>query len=68
MRMDKRRMRHIILDKIDSKPDLKYYIDNDYIYQVVVLIIDGICDVIDENNREIPNMVAEKLRLKGRRL
>ena len=40
-------------EKIDSDPDLKYYIDNEYVIKLVDLLIEGIGEVIEENNREL---------------
>ncbi len=38
--------------KIESEPDLKYYIDNDYITKLINLLIEGIGDVVEENNKK----------------
>ena len=40
-------------EKIDSDPDLKYYIDNEYVTKLFDLLIEGIGEVIEENNREL---------------
>lgn len=42
-----------LYEKINSNPDLKYYIDNDYIIKFVDLLIEGISEIIEENNRKL---------------
>ena len=42
-----------LYEKINSDPDLKYYIDNDYIIKLVDLLIEGISEIIEENNRKL---------------
>lgn len=42
-----------LYEKLDSNPDLKYYIDNEYVTMLVDLLIDGIAEVIEENNEEL---------------
>lgn len=39
--------------KIDSDPDLKYYIDNEYVTRLVDLLIEGIGEMIEKNNQEL---------------
>lgn len=50
-----------LYEKINSDPDLKYYIDNDYIIKFVDLLIEGISEIIEENNRKlIDNLLRKK--------
>ena len=42
-----------LYEKLDSNPDLKYYIDNEYVTMSIDLLIDGIAEVIEENNEEL---------------
>lgn len=50
-----------LYEKINSNPDLKYYIDNDYIIKFVDLLIEGISEIIEENNRKlIDNLLRKK--------
>lgn len=42
-----------LYEKLDLNPDLKYYIDNEYVTMLVDLLIDGIAEVIEENNEEL---------------
>lgn len=42
-----------LYEKLDSNPDLKYYIDNEYVTMLVDLLIDGIAEVIEENNEKL---------------
>lgn len=43
----------ILYEKIESDPDLKYYIDNDYITKLVELLVEGIGEAIEENNKKL---------------
>lgn len=44
-----------LYEKINSDPDLKYYIDDEYITKLVELLIEGISEVIEENNTKLLN-------------
>ena len=39
----------IIKNRLKDNPDLKYYINNDYIAELVNLLIDGIAEAIEIN-------------------
>lgn len=43
----------ILHEKIDTDPDLRYYLDNEYVIKVLDLLIEGIGEIIEENNEEI---------------
>ena len=47
------RIKSIVNYKIEMDPDLKYYIDNDYISKLVDLLIEGVSEAFEENNRQI---------------
>ena len=47
-------------EKINSDPDLKYYIDNVYIIKLVDLLIEGISEIIEENNRKLIDDLLRK--------
>lgn len=46
-------LKEFLWQKIESEPDLKYYIDNDYITKLINLLIEGIGDVVEENNKKL---------------
>lgn len=46
-------VKRILHEKIDSDPDLKYYIDNEYVTRLVDLLIEGIGEIIEKNNKEL---------------
>ena len=48
--LNRHRVEGILREKIASDPDLKYYIDNDYITKLIDLLIEGIGEVVEENN------------------
>ena len=39
--------------KIDTDPDLKYYMDNEYVTRLIDLLIEGIGEAMEKNNREL---------------
>ena len=45
----------ILRDKLEEEPDLKYYMDNDYVMRLVELLVEGVAEAIDENNKTIEN-------------
>lgn len=44
--LKKERIRAIIKSRIERNPDLKYYINNDYIYKLVDDIVEGVSEAI----------------------
>lgn len=51
-------IRRIIYQSIERNPDLKYYIDNDYIYELVDAIVDGVSFAIEENTRKVIRQIG----------
>lgn len=47
-------------EKITSNPDLKYYLDNEYVTAIIDLLIDGIGEVIEENNEALVNDIFRR--------
>lgn len=39
--------------EIDKDPDLKYYLNNEYIEKMFELLIEGIGKVIEKNNKKV---------------
>ena len=60
--MNKYRVQEILQEKIESDPDLKYYIDNEYITKLVNLLIEGIGEVIEENNEKLVENLCHRRR------
>lgn len=48
---DKEAIKRKLYDKLDSDPDWKYYIDNEGINKLTELLVDGIAEVMEQNNR-----------------
>lgn len=48
-------VKRIIKQRVNSNPDLFYYIEVDYIDELVELITEGVADAIEENNRKLIN-------------
>lgn len=47
-------------EKIDTDPDLKYYMDNEYVTRLIDLLIDGIGEVMEKNNKELIDHILPK--------
>lgn len=43
----------IVRGKLEKEPDLKYYVDNDYVMRLVDLLVEGVAEAIDRNNDEL---------------
>ena len=52
----------ILREDLEKEPDLKYYIDNDYMEKLVNILIKGIAKLIEENNRKIEEDIKRELR------
>ena len=52
----------ILLDKLEEEPDLKYYMDNDYVMRLIELLVEGVAKAIDENNKTIENEFRRLLK------
>lgn len=51
--LDKRNIEERLKEKLYSNPDFKYYIDSEYMIKLIDLLIEGIAEVIEENNKEL---------------
>ena len=49
---------NILREKLEEDPDLKYYVDNDYITRLIDLLIEGIEEVVIRNNKEIERQIG----------
>ena len=56
----------IIRHSLDKNPDLKYYINNDYIDELVNLLVIGVSQAIEENTKKVISDIERELRLKNR--
>ena len=59
------KIRKLIMESIDKNPNLKYYINDDYIYELVDAIVDGVSIAIEENTKTVIREIERDLR--GRR-
>lgn len=64
--LTKNEAERIIKDSLNKNPDLKYYINNDYIDELVNLLVEGICNVIEENNKKVIRDVEHEIKMKRR--
>ena len=60
--IDKYESEKILNEYLDKEPDLKYYIDNDYIEKMVDTLIEGIAKVIEKNNEKVEEDIKRELR------
>ena len=56
----------IIRHSLNKNPDLKYYINNEYIEELLNLLIDGVSKAIEENNNKVISDIEHELRMKMR--
>ena len=56
----------IIRHSLNKNPDLKYYINNEYIEELLNLLIDGVSKAIEENNKKLISDIEHELRMKIR--
>ena len=61
--LDKNKIKQIILESVNKNPDLKYYINDDYLYELVDGIADGVSIAIEENTKEVIRQINHELRL-----
>lgn len=62
--MRKNQVERILRNHLDKNPDLKYYINNDYIDELISLLVDGISEVIEENNKKIIDDISRNIKRK----
>ncbi|MBR3920304.1 MAG: hypothetical protein IKJ47_00040 [Oscillospiraceae bacterium] len=55
----------IIRHSLNKNPDLKYYINNDYIEEVINLLVIGVSKAIEENNKKIISDIERQLHMKA---
>ena len=53
--------------EIEKDPDLKYYLNNEYVERLIELLIEEIGKVIDKNNREVENDKEQEAFARGYR-
>lgn len=51
--MDKDEVIRELKMEIDKDPDLKYYLNNEYVEKMFELLIEGIGKVIEKNNKKV---------------
>ncbi len=56
----------IIRHSLDKNPDLKYYINKDYIDELVNLLVIGVSQAIEENTKKVISDIEREFRLKNR--
>lgn len=50
---DKDEIKRVIMYHLNQKPDLKYYINNSYIDELIDLLIEGISDAVARNTENV---------------
>ena len=56
----------IIRHSLNKNPDLKYYIANDYIEELINLLVEGVSNAIEENNRKVIADIERDIKRKRR--
>lgn len=60
--LDKYKIERILMKKMESDPDLKYYLNDESLIKAINLLIKGIAEVIDENNKELERDFKREIR------
>ncbi len=55
-------IKQTILESVERNPDLKYYINDDYIYELVDAILDGVSIAIERNTETVLENIQRDLR------
>ena len=55
-------LKRIILETMNSNPDLKYYVDDDYVLQLMDLMVEGIARAIEENTERVIDNITKGLK------
>lgn len=56
-------VKRIINDRIESNPDLKYYLNDEYVTILVDLLIEGISEAMVANNKKIADELKKRSRI-----
>ena len=56
----------IIRHSLNKNPDLKYYINNEYIEELLNLLIEGVSKAIEENNKKVISDIEHELSMRIR--
>lgn len=51
--MSKYEIKRILEEKIESDPDLKYYLGNEYTIKIIDLLVEGISEAFEKNNEKL---------------
>lgn len=51
--MSKYEIKRILEEKIESDPDLKYYLDNEDTIKIIDLLVEGISEAFEKNNEKL---------------
>lgn len=55
-------LKRIILETMNSNPDLKYYVEDDYVLQLMDLMAEGVTRAIEENTEHVIDRVTRELK------
>jgi hypothetical protein len=55
-------LKRIILETMNSNPDLKYYVDDDYVLQLMDLMVEGVARAIEENTERVIDNITKELK------
>lgn len=51
--MSRYEIKQILEEKIESEPDLKYYLDNEYTIKIIDLLVECISEAFEKNNEKL---------------
>ena len=54
--MSRYEIKQILEEKIESEPDLKYYLDNEYTIKIIDLLVEGISEAVSYTHLTLPTI------------
>ena len=63
--LSKSEAEEILKESLQKNPDIFYYLDNDYVQEIIELLINGISEVIERNNKKVKSDFYKELRSRG---
>lgn len=60
--LDKYKIERILMEIMESDPDMKYYLNDESVIKAINLLIKGIAEVIDKNNKELERDFKREIR------
>lgn len=60
--LDKYKIERILMEIMESDPDMKYYLNDESVIKAINFLIKGIAEVIDKSNKELERDFKREIR------